>query len=237
MIEIFKKEVKQFFVSPMGYIIIAVYVFVSSLYFCTLNLTGFLVELSYDFAFQADWILMFMIPMLTMRMLADERKTKTDQLLLTSPVSVAEIVIGKYLAAMLLFLICLTVNVVFFVVVSTHSATVLWGEFLCNMIGMILLGGALISIDLFMSSLTESQLIAAFTAIGVNILMLITRSYVSTIKSGIVQFLVSLISVFKRFYESFSLGVFSISDFVYYLSFTLLFIFLTTQMIEKRRWS
>ena len=236
MIEICKKEYKQFFVSPRGYVIVAIYFFISSLYFCTVNLSNVLVELSYDFAFQSNWLLMFLLPMLTMRLLAEERKTKTDQLLLTSPVSVTGIVYGKFFGALIVYLICISCNALFFAIVSTHSTIFLWREFVCRMIGMILLGGAIISVDMFISALTESQLLAAFVAMGVNILMLITRSYVATISSPVLQFLAGLLSVFGRFYDTFAMGIFSISNAVYYISFTVFFLFVTIQIIEKRRW-
>ena len=237
MIEIFKKEIKQFFVTPMGYIIVGIYYFISSLYFCVFNLNGAVVDLSYVFAFQSNWLLMFLLPMLTMRMLAEERRTKTDQLLLTAPVSVTGIVYGKFLAAFGMFFICAMCNVLFFWVVSTHAAIVMWAELICRMMGLLLLGGAILAVNLLISALSENQLIAAFVAMGINILMLVGRSYVATIPSGALQFVVSLISVFQRFYDTFLVGILSYSGIVYYISFVVFFLFVTAQVVEKRRWS
>lgn len=237
MIEILKKEVRQFFVTPMGYIIVGIYYFLSSLYFCVVNLSGTMVDLSYVFAFQSNWLLMFLLPMLTMRMLAEERRTKTDQLLLTAPVSVTGIVYGKFLAAFVMFVSCALCNVLFFLIVSTHSPMVLWAEFLCRMLGLLLLGGAILAVDLLISALAENQLIAAFAAMGINILMLVGRSYVATIPSGWRQFAVSLISVFQRFYDTFLVGILNYSSVVYYFSVVMFFLFVTGQVVERRRWS
>lgn len=237
MIEVFKKEIRQFFVTPMGYVIVGIYYFISSLYFCVFNLDGAVVDLSYVFSFQSNWLLMFLLPMLTMRMLAEERRTKTDQLLLTAPVSVTQIVYGKFLATFFMFFLCTLCNGLFFYVVSTHAAIVMWSEFFCRMIGLLLLGGAILSINLFVSALAENQLIAAFAAMGINILMLVGKSFVATIPSGWLQFVVSLISVFQRFYSTFLVGILSYSGIVYYVSFIVFFLFVTTQVVEKRRWS
>lgn len=237
MIQIFKKEVRQFFVTPMGYIIVGIYYFISSLYFCVFNLNGAVVELSYVFAFQSNWLLMFLLPMLTMRMLAEERRTKTDQLLLTAPVSVTGIVYGKFLAAFGVFLLCTLCNVLFFWVVSTHAAIVMWAEFLCRMLGLLMLGAAILSVNLLVSALSENQLIAAFVAMGINILMLVGRNFVATIPSGWLQFVVSLISVFQRFYDTFLVGILNYASVVYYVSFVMFFLFVTAQVVEKRRWS
>lgn len=237
MIEIFKKEIRQFFVTPMGYIIVGIYYFISSLYFCVFNLGGAVVDLSYVFAFESNWLLMFLLPMLTMRMLSEERRTKTDQLLLTAPVSVTGIVYGKFLAAFCVFFICTLCNVLFFLVVSTHAEIVMWAEFICRMLGLLLLGGAILSVDLLVSAQAENQLIAAFVAMGINILMLVGRNFVETISSGWLQFLVSLISVFQRFYDTFLVGILNYSSVVYYVSFVVFFLFVTMQVVERRRWS
>lgn len=237
MAVVFKKEFYQFFVSPMGYIIVAIYYFISSLYFCTVNLSGVLVELSYDFSFQSNWLLMFLLPMLTMRLLSEERRAKTDQLILTAPISVTKVVFGKFFAAVLVYVLCISCNVVFFAIVSAHSQIVLWSELICRMVGMLLLGSAIIAIDMLASSFAESQLIAAFVAMGVNILMLVTRSFVATISSPALQFVVGLLSVFGRFYDTFVMGIMSVANVIYYISFAVFFLFVTIQIVEKRRCS
>lgn len=237
MIEICTKELHQFFVTPMGYITCGIYVAISSLYYYAANLNGMLVSLSYDFQFQVTWLLMFLLPMLTMRLLAEERRMKTDQLLLTAPISVSKIVVGKFLAAMGTFFVCTTINLVFYGIGALYSSDPLTGELLCYYTGMLLLGGSLISVNLLISALTESQLVAAFAAIGVNVLLMVIRSLSSSIQSQIGKFLVELVSVFTRFYQDFARGIFSIPSVFYYLSFSALFIFLTIQIIEKRRWS
>lgn len=237
MVEICKKEVYLFFKTPMGYIICAIYVLLSSFYYYAANLNGMLASLSYNFQFQATWLLMFLIPMLTMRLLAEERRMKTDQLLLTAPISVASIVIGKFLAALFTFFVCTAVNLIYYVIGLFYASDPLTGELICYYLGIILLGAAILSVDLFISSLTESQLVAAFAAMGINVFLMVIRSLPNGIQTPVVKFLVELISVFTRFYQDFARGIISIPSLFYYLSFAALFIFLTIQVIERRRWS
>lgn len=237
MIEILKKEIRQFFTSPSGYIICAVYTGLSSLYFYAANLNGLLVSLSYDFQFQATWLLLFLMPLLTMRLLAEERQMKTDQLLLTSPVTVGGIVFGKFLASMGIFLFCTSVNLLFFFIAAHHSQQPILGEFICCYTGFLLLGAGLTAVDMLLSALTESPFVAAFSAIGVNVLLMVTRSLADSIRWETGRFLLRLLSVFTRFFNDFARGIFSIPSLFYYLSFSALFLFLTALAVEKRRWS
>lgn len=105
------------------------------------------------------------------------------------------------------------------------------------MIGLLLLGGAILSVNLLVSALSENQLIAAFVAMGINILMLVGKSFVATIPYAGLQFVAGLISVFQRFYDTFLVGILNYSNVVYYVSFAVFFLFVTTQVVEKRRWS
>lgn len=237
MAEILKKEVRQFFASPMGYIICALYASLSSLYFYAANLNGMLVDLSYDFQFQATWLLLFLMPLLTMRLLAEERRMKTDQLLLTAPVTAGEIVLGKFGAAMAIFALCTLVDLIFLAIAARYSQQPLIGEFVCCYVGFLLLGASLTAVDMLLSALTENPFVAAFSAMGVNVLLMVTRSLASGIRMEAVRFLVELPSVFTRFFNDFARGIFSIPSLFYYLSVSALFLFLTAQAVEKRRWS
>ena len=236
MIEILKKEVRQFFTTPMGYMICAVYAGLSSLYFYAANLNGMLVSLSYDFQFQATWLLVFLMPLLTMRLLAEERRMKTDQLLLTAPVTVGAVVLGKFLASMVIFFLCTSVNLLFCLVASLYSQQPLLGEFICCYTGFLLLGASLTAVDMLLSALTENPFVAAFSAIGVNVLLMVTRSLASSIRLEAGRFLMELVSEFTRFFNDFARGIFSIPSLFYYLSFSALFLFLTVLAVEKRRW-
>lgn len=238
MLEIFKKEMRSFFVTPIGYIVLIIYYFLSSLYFCFINLTNMIVSLSYVFQFETTWLLLFSLPMLTMRLLAEERRMKTDQMLLTAPISVGGIVMGKYLSAMCIFFFCSLINVVFRLIAVIYSGSLYYtSDFFCDYLGMLLVGAAIIAVDLFLSALADNQLIAAFGAIGVNVLFLLTRSLANSVSAGLPQFLIMLISPYSWYQTYFEKGMLSLAAVFYYISFAALFLFLTTQVVEKRRWS
>lgn len=237
MAEIFKKEMRAYFSSPMGYVILAIFACISSLYFVFYNLAGLTANMKYVFQFQAMWLVGFTLPMLTMRLLTEERKLKTDQMLLTSPVSIPNIVLGKFFSALAMFIICISINIVFFIITMSLGGSVMLKEFTCYFIGIILLAAALISIDLFISSLTENQLISAFSAIGVNILFLLLQSFVERITNSIFYFFASLLSVYTHFFNDFANGIISVTGIIYYLSFSAVFLFFIVRVIEKRRWS
>ena len=225
---IFKRDFTSYFNSAIGYITMAVFFFFSGLYFYTTCLYTKTSDMYY--VFQSMFlVIMFVIPLFTMKLFSEERKQKTDQALLTSPISITRIVIGKYLSAIAMFAICLLIFVVFEIIlafIATPSVGVIFG----NILGLLLLGSSLISIGIFVSSLTESQ------AVAIEFVINILDSFASTVSNDFLKNLLLAFS-FRTRYNNFALGLINLADMIFYLSVTALFLFLTIRVIDKRRWS
>lgn len=157
MSAVMKRELNSYFSSAIGYIFIAVfYVFAGFYFFATCLLSGYS-TLSYVFS-NMFAIAVFLVPVLTMRLWSEEKKQKTDQALFTAPVKLLPIVLGKYFAALIIYAISLAIFLVFGLVISCF-VTPEWSVIIGNLIGLFLLGAALIAIGMFLSSLTENQVI------------------------------------------------------------------------------
>ncbi len=231
---IIKREIGAYFSSPIAYVVIAVFFFFSGWYFRVM-LENDSSSLTYLVIGPMFVIVLFVLPILTMRLLSEEKRQKTDQALLTAPVSIWRIVFGKFIAAEIIFLCCMAIFVPMTIVIAFFTAPT-WGIIFCNIIGMILLGSSLISIGVFISSLTESQVVAAVVGIAVGMLIYM----LDTINSGIqIDFLKSIISSvsFMTRYTNFTSGMMNLADIVFYLSVTGLFLFFTTRVIDRKRWS
>ena len=235
MFAIYMRELKSYFLTAIGYVYCGMFLVVSGLAFaqCTLlkQSTGSIGE------YFVWMIIIFavLIPLLTMKLIAEDRKTRTDQILLTSPVSVTGIVMGKYLAALTVYAATFLVNSFNFVLLAKY------GEpnaisILTNILGVFLLGAAFIAIGIFLSSLTENQLIAAVSAMGVNAAMLLVSLLADNISGTALRTVVKWFSVLDRF-APFTHQMLDVSAIVYYLSLAAAFLFLTTRVIEKRRWA
>ena len=180
-------------------------------------------------------IIVLLIPIITMRSFAEERKQKTDQALLTAPVSITEIVIGKFLGAFVLFCACNLIYIVYAIILSFFAAPD-WAVLCCNLFGMLLLGGALIAIDMFISALTESQIIAAVLSMGVGLLIYMLNSLVQSVNTDWIRDLIYAIS-FDNYFSYFINGIISIPGVIFFLSVIAIFLFLCVRLLEKRRWS
>lgn len=160
MIAIFKRELRAYFQTPIGYIFMGLFMLIAAFFFANINLfgrspnfTGFLGSILF--------IYLFAVPLLTMRLLSEERRLKTDQLLLTAPISVASVVVGKYLAALVVFLITLLITVAFAVTIAVVG-DLAFAETFGAYIGFFLIGASFVSLGVFVSAVTENQSTAAF---------------------------------------------------------------------------
>lgn len=190
MLAVFRRELRAYFASPIGFVFVGFFILIAGVFFAISNLlsgnpnfTGVLSSLTFVF--------LFLVPILTMRLLTEEMRQKTDQLLITSPLSITGIVTGKYLAAVGVFVITLLITGLFPVIMSFYALLGLgWWQILGGYIGFLLMGCAFISVGLFFSSLTDNQLIAAmytFAALLVIwILDFIAQSVPSDAVSGLV---------------------------------------------------
>ncbi|MBR6607640.1 MAG: ABC transporter permease [Oscillospiraceae bacterium] len=233
MLAIFKREFNSYFTSPIGYVFIAMFYFISGIFFFLYNLAAASAELRYVYSmlFTCSALLM---PILTMRMLSEDKRQKTDQILLTSPVSLTGLLMGKFLAAFLVYVIAVSITLVYALVLSVF-VSFNWAVIISSYVGILLLGAALIAVGMFISSLTESQLVAAIVTVVVDLGLLLVDSLASVMPNTTLQNAVLSLSMSDR-YGNFTMGILDFADTFFFLSVIALFIFLTGRVLEKRRW-
>ena len=234
MSAIYKRELSGYFNSAIAYVVLAVYFFFSGFFFYFYCFVGDSTSLSYVFA-NMFYIVMFVIPVLTMKTFSEEKKQKTDQALLTSPTSLIEIVLGKFFGALTIYALCCAMFLVYAIVISVFAKPQ-WSVVLCTLIGIFLLGAALIAINIFISALTESMVVAAVVGMGVGLVFDAMDYFISIVPVKWVSFILEKIN-FLDYYKNFTYGILSIVDVVYYLSVAGLFLFFTTRVLERRCWS
>jgi len=287
MIAVYKRELRAYLTSMTGYIFMAFIMFLVGLYFTAYNLTYGYSHFGYVLS-SSGFAFLIVVPILTMRLLAEEKKQKTDQILLTAPVKVIDIILGKYFAILTIFTLPVLLFCLFPILLSTFG-TVSFPMAFTSIIGYYLLGAAYLAVGMFISSLTESQVIAAvlgfgalltsymikgitqfisstafasfmaFTLIIIVVAIIaysMTKNYAlaggiaviteaiitglymykSTLFAGVIGKVLGTLDLASR-YENFVNGIFDITGIVYYLSVIAIFIFLTAQSLQKRRWS
>jgi ABC-2 type transport system permease protein len=179
-------------------------------------------------------ILLLIIPILTARTIAEDRKNGMEVLLITSPCKLSDIIIGKYLSVLVVFLVIVLITLFYPIILfifSNLSIAPLIGQYL----GFILLGASMISFGVFASSLTESVVGATIISL-ISLLIMMIIDPLGAAFGGIVSKIFSWFSIYSR-YDDLNRGILSLDTIIYYLSFILVFLFLTVRVIEKRRWS
>ena len=239
MTAIFKRELRSYFHGMLGYVLTAFLLASSGIYFLALNLGYGLTDFGYYTLYRTIFMLLLYIPVLTMRSLAEERRSRTDQLLLTSPLSLWSIVLGKFFAACTVFLLTLVCTGVYVIILSAYG-NVSGMEVFVNYLGFFLMGCCLISVGLFMSTLSENQVASAISTFGVILFLYLLDSIISSMSSvTMLSWLCTAlkwVSLFARFTD-FSSGILSLTGVIYMISFAGIFLLLTVYTIEKRRWS
>ena len=235
MIAIYKREMLSYFTGSIGYVFIAVFLALTGGMFsvCTLFM-GESSSIS-TFFIGVMFIYSIVVPLLTMKSFSEERKSRTEQLLLTAPVSLTGMVMGKFFSAYTMFAGSFVLSCVNFYTLfrfGTPNVAVL----VSYAVGILLIGAAYVAIGLFISSLTENQLIAAIATIGALIVMLVISFVNQYIDFYPVRAVLEWISIYSRF-SNFTFGILDISSLFYYFSICFVFLFLTVRVYEKRRWS
>ena len=223
MLAVIKKELKSYLLSPIGYIFIGLFLLMFSILFYNSIFKSGVAYFEYAF-YDASTIMTFLIPVLTMRMFSEERRNGTEQLLLTSPRSLESIVLGKFIAAMIIVLITILGTFMHFLVLK-HFASPDIRVALCTMLGFFLLCAAYVSFGMFASSITENQIVASVLTIGVFILMW----FLPGVSQNFYNF--SLMYMFDHFPQ----GVIALNEVIRFVSFTVLFIILTIIVLQRRK--
>ena len=234
MLAVYKRELKSYFSSPLGFLFVGLFI-----YFCANNfidgpILAQVADVFYTFR-AANMLFVFLVPILTMRTFSDERAKKTDQLLICSPVSLSKVVLGKYLGAISVFGIALVISLVFPFTLS-RFAEISAKEVLSSYIGISLLWGTAISIGIFISSLTENQIVALILSMGLFLIIFLIDALAATfIDNPIIIKIISWISILER-YDEMQMGILDVSTILYYISITFTFLFLTVRVIDRRRY-
>lgn len=235
MTAVFKREFRSFFTSPVGYVVLAVLFCFSGYFFFVYNLASGSADMSSVYGNLFTIVLLLVLPVLTMRLFSDEKRQKTDQALLTAPTSLTGIVVGKFLSALLMFAIGLSITIVYAVVIAVQ-VTPGWMVIIGNLLGLLLLGGMVISIGMLISSLTESQFIAALGTFVVSFALLMIDNLKYLFNASWLATIVDFLSINQR-YNDFTIGVIHYDDILFFLSMQVLFLFLTVRVLDRKRWS
>lgn len=245
------KELRMLFVSPIAYVVLAVFYAVSG-YFFHFIMRFYVEQAAMSQAFRPapvdvptmvaqsffgvlSTILLFVLPMITMGMLAEERKRGTIELLFTSPITTAQLIMGKFSAGLIFVLVMfLPALINILIVIQFSSPKPPLPPLLIGLAGALLLAGAMLAVGLFISSLTENQIVAAALTFGVFIILWVLDASAdpsSTIRNEVLRYL----SVLNH-YEDFTRGIFDTQHLVFYLSFIFLGLFLTSLSLDSVKW-
>lgn len=231
---ILKRELSAYFNSLIGYIFLTAFFAASGVLFSITSLQYGSTDMGSMFS-MLFFVLLVLIPILTMRTLSEDKRQKTDQCLLTAPVSLTGLVMGKFLAAFIIYALGVAMTFVYAVVISFMGA-VSWLEVMGNIVGLLLVGMAYIAVGVFVSSMTENQVIAAVGGFACMVALYLISSIASIIPVEWISKVLTELSFSDR-YLTFTYGIFDFSNVLFFISATVIFIFLTIRVLERRRWS
>ncbi len=235
MFAIYKRELRSYFISPIGYIFIAAFLCVSGILFSYTTIQAGEASSVGNYFSLLLMLFIIVLPLLTMKLFSDERRLRTESLLLSAPISLMSMVAAKFFAAYTVFAGTFLFSCLDFIALYSHgepNTAIIIG----NVIAVLLVGGACIAIGVFVSSLTENQLIAAIGTMLIIAFFVFTTVLNGYIDSYVIRAVLSWISILDRF-VNFSYGYFDFNAILYYISLSFVFLFLTVRVYEKRRWS
>lgn len=234
MSAIFRRELGAFFTSGIAYVFLALFYLLAGLFFYMYTLSSSTTDMSGMFSMLFA-VIIFLIPILTMKSFSEEKKQKTEQGLLTAPVGLGGIVLGKYFATILMYIFGVSIVLIYALIIS-YFGSVDWGILFSNYLALILLGAAFIAIGMFISSLTENQVVAAVGGICSLLFLCLVDILTNYISIDFITDFLNSISFYNKYYE-FTCGIFNLSSVLFYISTAVIFNFLTVRVFEKRRWS
>ncbi len=234
MFAIYKRELRSYFTTAIGYVTVAIFLAVSGFLFSISTLLSQTTNVTSYFTYLL-FVLIIVAALLTMRLFAEEKKMRTEQLLLTAPISIFSMVFSKFFAALTVFagsLLLSATSLIPLYIYAEPDTPIILGSY----IAIFLVGSAFIAIGVFMSSLTENQLAAAVSTVGVLLFILMMNFLNSYIDLYIIRFVIDWISIYAR-YQSFTVGIFDYNALIYYCSVCFVFLYLTVRIYERRRWN
>ena len=249
---IYKKELRLYFTSPVAYVLLTIFLLIAGYFFYSifafftrasmqtamnpgmgrdLNVTDSVLRPLFS---NVSVILLLLMPMVTMRLFAEERRAGTIELLLTYPVRDGAVLISKYLAAMTMYGVMLA-GTLLYPAILFYFAKVEWGPLATAYLGLLLMGAMLLGIGIFASSLTENQIVAALIAFGISLMFWIV-GWSAEFAGGPLGTVLTHLSILEH-NDTFAKGVLDTKDIIYYVDFSALFLFLTLRALEARRWA
>ncbi len=235
MIAVFKKEMRGYFTGVVGYVFLVLYLALAGVIFAYTTFFSMSANVTNFFTFMLI-VSAVILPLLTMKSFSEERKVRTEQLLLTAPVSITGIVFGKFLAAYVMFAGCIVLNTLYFLFLVSY-VSLKFAILLGNMVAMLLVGMVFIAIGLFVSALTENQLSAAIGTIAIILAFLAIGLVSSLLPSSYwLRFVFGFLSIFTRF-QTFVNGYLDFASLIYYISVAAIFMYLTVRVYDRRRYN
>jgi len=255
VLAVFRKEMRSYFLSPIAYVVIGIFLFISGYFFYGL-LAQFL-EFSFRSTLQAQYyrtlppalnvneyvirplflnlsvIGLFVMPAITMRLYAEEKKQGTIELLMTSPISVFQTIMGKFLAALALFAIMVAPVLIYCGIIEKYGSPE-WGPIVSGFLGLILFGASFISLGILLSALTENQIIAAISTFGLFLILWVI-DWLASYAGGTLNAVLSYLSLTAHF-DDFAKGVIDSQHVIFYLSLITFGLYMTYRAVESMRW-
>ncbi len=231
-----QRELGAYFLSPIAYVVTAVFVFTSGLVFgLGVFQPGGEASLRELFDVWMLLILVFVLPMLTMRLFSEELRSGTIETLMTAPITETQVVLGKFLGAFAFFLVLLGTLILYPILLASYGP-VDFRLLLCNLLGLLLLGGLYLSVGLFFSVCTRHQIIAVLVSfVLLALLTFAAQGLAPYVAWAWPRVLLQQLSIRAHFHE-FVRGMLDLNHVVFFLSTTAAFLFFTVKMLEKRRW-
>ncbi len=238
---IYKREMRAYFSTPIGYLVVAVMLLLLGMNFVTMYSNSYS-NMSYVFSGIAAFAVL-VVPVITMRLLSEDKKQKVDQALLTAPVKLWKIVSGKFLAALTLYMLPFASTLIYqvillFTIKSEYGEDPInWLIYISSLLGVVLMGMAIIAIGLFISALTESQIIAGILTLGVSYFIIQLdqlAQYANNV--GWLSEILTYATFTGKFF-AFVSGRIDLSNCIFFISITLLFLFLTNVVLDRKRWA
>lgn len=237
MTSVFKRELMQYFLTPTGYVFTGIFWLLGAVFFFLYNVLAASSDLSALFG-NMSYLFMMIVPLLTMRLLSEERRSRTVQLLYCAPASLASVVLGKFFAACAVLLVALAGTFLYVAVIGCY-ARVYAGLVFSNYLGFFLLCACYIAIGLLMSAVTESQITAAVLTFGANMLLQLLEMIAPTLHVPYLPFLPGLLGVLSlnARYADFTSGMIAPASIAYYATFAAVVLSITVYLMDRRRWS
>ena len=234
-----RREISSYFVSPIAYVAMALFLVISGIFFALADFRPGAPAAMRSIFDIMMFILIFILPMVTMRSLSEEQRSGTIEVLLTAPVTDIDVVVAKFLGSWIFYLAMLAPTLVYVVLLAAFGNPE-YGPVASGYLGLVLLGALYVSVGLFASSLTQNQVIAAVTAFVILIVLAMLGPWIATVVPSRVwiiglRTLVQQATV-RTHYQDFSQGVVDLVHVIYFVALTAYTLFLTVKVLESRRW-